>query len=126
LLAKEQPYGQWLASNQVAIDALPSRAMLVPEHESLLRHQHLFGVTEEEVRLILSAMAASGEEPIGSMGSDSPIALLSSRPRPLFDFFTQQFAQVTNPPLDAIREELVTSIRVGIGPHSKIWPRFAT
>lgn len=119
-LAKEQPYGQWLASNQVAIDALPSRAMLVPEHESLLRHQHLFGVTEEEVRLILSAMAASGEEPIGSMGSDSPIALLSSRPRPLFDFFTQQFAQVTNPPLDAIREELVTSIRVGIGPHRNL------
>lgn len=119
-LADAQPYGQWLNDNQIDLDTLPSKTMLVPEHESLLRHQHLFGITEEEVRLILSPMAATGDEPIGSMGSDSPIALLSSRSRPLFDFFTQQFAQVTNPPLDAIREELVTSIRVGIGPHRNL------
>ena len=119
-LSNAAPYGEWLHRSQIDLDSLPSKTMLVPEHESLLRHQHLFGVTEEEVRLILSPMAASGEEPIGSMGSDSPIALLSSRSRPLFDFFTQQFAQVTNPPLDAIREELVTSIRVGIGPHRNL------
>ena len=120
LLASAHPYGEWLTENQIDLDTLPGKTMLVPEHESLLRHQHLFGITEEEVRLILSPMAASGDEPIGSMGSDSPIALLSSRTRPLFDFFTQQFAQVTNPPLDAIREELVTSIRVGIGPHRNL------
>ena len=119
-LSRSQPYGEWLAENQIDLDTLPAKTMLVPEHESLLRHQHLFGITEEEVRLILSPMAAAGDEPIGSMGSDSPIALLSSRSRPLFDFFTQQFAQVTNPPLDAIREELVTSIRVGIGPHRNL------
>ena len=119
-LATAQPYGEWLAGSQFDLDDLPPKPMLVPEHDSLLRHQHLFGYSEEEIRLILSPMAANGEEPIGSMGSDSPIAALSARPRAFFDFFVQQFAQVTNPPLDAIREELVTAIRVGIGPHRNL------
>lgn len=119
-LSHQAPYGEWIRSEQRDLDDLPATTMLVPEHESIVRHQHLFGITEEEIRLILSPMAANGEEPIGSMGSDSPLAMLSTRTRPLFDFFTQQFAQVTNPPLDAIREELVTSIRVGIGPHRNL------
>ena len=119
-LSRQAPYGEWIRAEQSDLDDLPTTTMLVPEHESILRHQHLFGITEEEVRLILAPMATSGEEPIGSMGSDSPIAMLSTQSRPLFDFFTQQFAQVTNPPLDAIREELVTSIRVGIGPHRNL------
>ena len=119
-LASEHPYSEWLEANQINLDSLPQQAMLLPEHESLLRQQHLFGYTEEEIRLILTPMARGGEEPIGSMGSDSPIAVLSTKAKPVFDFFTQQFAQVTNPPLDAIREELVTSMRVGIGGHGNL------
>ena len=119
-LASAHPYSEWLEKNQIDLDTLAPQPMLIPEHESLLRQQHLFGYTEEEIRLILSPMARAGEEPIGSMGSDSPIAVLSTKSKPVFDFFTQQFAQVTNPPLDAIREELVTSLRVGIGGHSNL------
>jgi glutamate synthase (NADPH/NADH) large chain len=119
-LAGEHPYSAWLDKNQIDLDNLAQQPMLLPEHESLVRLQHLFGYTEEEIRLILTPMARNGEEPIGSMGSDSPIAVLSTKSKPVFDFFTQQFAQVTNPPLDAIREELVTSLRVGIGGHGNL------
>lgn len=87
---------------------------------SVLRRQRTFGYTQEELRVLLSPMASSGAEPLGAMGSDTPIAVLSQRPRLLFDYFTQMFAQVTNPPLDAIREELVTSIGGAIGPEPNL------
>jgi glutamate synthase (NADPH/NADH) large chain len=84
------------------------------------RRQQIFGYTEEEKRVLLTPMAKTGAEPIGSMGTDTPIAALSDRPRLLFDYFSQLFAQVTNPPLDAIREELVTSLAGTIGPESNL------
>ena len=80
----------------------------------------MFGYTEEELRVLLAPMASTGAEPIGSMGTDTPVAALSARPRLLFDYFTQLFAQVTNPPLDAIREELVTSLASAIGPEQNL------
>ena len=116
-LAAAAPYGEWLESGQRTLDELPNRSMLVPEHRSVLQHQRLFGYSEEDIRLILEPMARAGEEPIGSMGSDAALPALSHEDHSLFDFFTQQFAQVTNPPLDAIREELVTAVRVAIGPQ---------
>ncbi|MDX6320858.1 MAG: glutamate synthase large chain, partial [Propionibacteriaceae bacterium] len=96
---------------------LPERRRARPSHESVVRRQMLFGYTEEELRVLLTPMASSGAEPIGSMGTDTPIAALSKKPRMLFDYFSQLFAQVTNPPLDAIREELVTSLYNTIGPE---------
>ncbi len=119
-LAAEHPYGEWLRQGLVHLDDLAPRHMLVPQHASVVRQQRLFGVTREELSLILGPMARTGAEPIGSMGSDTPVAVLSSRPRLCFDYFTQLFAQVTNPPLDAIREELVTSLEATIGPESNL------
>ena len=100
-------------------DDLPDREHVVYSHESVVRRQQTFGYTEEELRLIVAPMARNGAEPIGSMGTDTPVAVLSERPRLLFDYFTQLFAQVTNPPLDAIREELVTSLSTAIGPGAQ-------
>jgi len=119
-LASASPYGDWLADNQLSLDELPERTMLVPEHESVLKLQRLFGYHQEDLRLILTPMAKTGEEPIGSMGSDTPIAAMSSHNQSFFNYFSQQFAQVTNPPLDAIREELVTSTRISIGPQGNL------
>ncbi len=116
-LAASQPYGEWLADGQHSLDELPERTMLVPEHHGVLQHQILYGYSDEDLRLILTPMALNGEEPVGSMGSDSALPVLSKRDHSIFDFFAQQFAQVTNPPLDAIREELVTAVRVAIGPQ---------
>ena len=87
---------------------------------SVTRRQRTFGYTEEEVRILITPMAQNGAEPLGAMGSDTPIAVLSERPRLLFDYFTQQFAQVTNPPLDSIREEVVTSMKLGLGPERNL------
>jgi len=119
-LATAQPYGRWLDDGQVTLDELPPRDMLTPQHASVVTHQRLFGYTNEELRLILAPMARAAAEPIGSMGHDAAIAALSERPRLLFDYFTQLFAQVTNPPLDAIREELVTSPRSKLGPEANL------
>jgi glutamate synthase (NADPH/NADH) large chain len=119
-LAAEHPYGEWLSKSLVHLWDLPTRMMLTPQHASVVRHQRLFGVTNEELRLIVEPMAATGNEPIGSMGSDTPLAVLSERPRLLYDYFTQLFAQVTNPPLDAIREELVTSLEATVGPERNL------
>ncbi len=115
-LAAAQPYAEWL-KNVVRLPDLPPREHIVHSHASVTRRQQTFGYTEEELRLILAPMARAGAEPIGSMGSDTPLAVLSTRPRMLFDYFTQLFAQVTNPPLDAIREELVTSLITTTGPQ---------
>jgi len=119
-LAAQHPYGEWLARRLVHLGDLPPRIMLTPQHASVVRHQRLFGMTNEELRLIIEPMARTGAEPIGSMGSDTPIAVLSERPRLLYDYFTQLFAQVTNPPLDAIREELVTSLEATVGPERNL------
>ncbi len=116
-LAAEHPYGEWLHAGLVQLADLPEREHVVFTHESVTRRQQIFGYTEEELRVLIAPMAAGGVEPIGSMGSDTPVAVLSKRPRMLFDYFTELFAQVTNPPLDAIREELVTSLATGIGPE---------
>jgi glutamate synthase (NADPH) large chain len=114
-LSERAPYGAWLHDQQRSLDEIEAPAMLTPNHASIVRQQMNFGYSEEDLRLIVRHMAQVSEEPIGSMGSDAAVPALSKLPRPLFDYFTQLFAQVTNPPLDAIREELVTSTRVTIG-----------
>jgi glutamate synthase (NADPH/NADH) large chain len=119
-LANEQPYDEWLHAGLIHLDDLPARDHVVFTHESVTRRQQIFGYTEEELRVLIAPMATSGTEPIGSMGTDTPLAALSKRPRMLFDYFTELFAQVTNPPLDAIREELVTSLAGGIGPERNL------
>ncbi|WP_217382520.1 glutamate synthase large subunit [Streptomyces sp. NK08203] len=119
-LATEQPYGEWLETGTIELHDLPEREHIVHTHASVTRRQQTFGYTEEELRVILAPMAKAGAEPIGSMGTDTPIAALSKRPRLLFDYFTQLFAQVTNPPLDAIREELVTSLYSTLGPQGNL------
>jgi glutamate synthase (NADPH/NADH) large chain len=116
-LAAEHPYAEWLHAGLIRLEDLPSREHVIHSHASVTRRQQVFGYTEEELRVLLAPMARSGAEPIGSMGTDTPIAALSERPRLLFDYFSQLFAQVTNPPLDAIREELVTSLSGSIGPE---------
>lgn len=119
-LAAEHPYQEWLEAGEIELEDLPEREHIVHTHASVTRRQQTFGYTEEELRIILAPMARTGGEPLGSMGTDSPIAALSARPRLLFDYFTQLFAQVTNPPLDAIREELVTSLRSSLGPQGNL------
>ena len=119
-LASAQPYGEWLSSGLVRLSDLPAREHIVYPHSSVVRRQRAFGYTEEEIRLIITPMARNGAEPLGSMGTDTPIAALSEKPRLLFDYFAQLFAQVTNPPLDAIREELVTSLGGSIGPEHNL------
>jgi glutamate synthase (NADPH/NADH) large chain len=116
-LASAAPYGEWLHAGLVRLEDLPAREHIVYPHSSVLRRQRAFGYTEEEIRIILTPMAKSGGEALGSMGTDSPIAALSAKPRLLYDYFSQLFAQVTNPPLDAIREELVTSLSGSVGPE---------
>ncbi len=115
-LAAEHPYDDWLHAGLIHLPSLPERRRSRPSHESVVRRQLLFGYTEEQLRVLLQPMAASGAEPIGSMGTDTPVAALSDRSRLLYDYFGQLFAQVTNPPLDAIREELVTSLGRTFGP----------
>ncbi|MGH9066355.1 MAG: glutamate synthase large subunit [Acidimicrobiales bacterium] len=119
-LAAEHPYQEWLDRGQVQFRDLPPRRMLTPQHASVVRRQRLFGYTSEELGMVLAPMARAGAEPIGSMGRDTPLAVLSRRHRLLFDYFTQLFAQVTNPPLDAIREELVTSLSAMTGPEGNL------
>src|SRR5206468_8467441 len=116
----EQPYAEWLHAGLMHLDDLPDRHRALPGTAELTTRQRASGYTEEELRLLLGPMATAGVEPIGSMGTDTPIAVLSDRPRLLFDYFAQLFAQVTNPPLDAIREELVTSLSTTIGPEGNL------
>jgi len=111
-----RPWRRWLSRNLVEVGDIPEPAdVKEPDHETLLVRQHAFSYTQEDLRLIIAPMAARGEEPVGSMGSDIPLACLSDRPRLLYDYFRQLFAQVTNPPLDAIREEIVTSLVTYLG-----------
>jgi glutamate synthase (NADPH) large chain len=119
-LAAEHPYADWLRDNVVRLAELPAQALPPTDHDSVLTRQLAFGYTHEDLRLLLGPMARAGEEPIGSMGTDTALAVLSDRPRPLYDYFKQLFAQVTNPPLDQIREELVTSMESTIGPEGNL------
>lgn len=119
-LAAAQPYDEWLHAGLIELDDLPPREHVVYTHDSVRRRQQTFGYTEEELKILLAPMARTGAEPLGSMGTDTPIAPLSTRPRLLYDYFHQLFAQVTNPPLDAIREELVTSLASTIGPEGNL------
>ena len=119
-LAAEHPYAEWLDQGVVHLEELPEREHVVHTHTSVVRRQQTFGYTEEELRVLLAPMARAGAEPIGSMGTDTPIAAISDRPRLIFDYFSQLFAQVTNPPLDAIREEIVTSLNANIGPEGNL------
>jgi glutamate synthase (NADPH/NADH) large chain len=119
-LANAAPYGDWLHAGIVKLSDLPSREHIVYPHSSVVRRQRAFGYTEEDLRILVTPMAKNGMEPLGSMGTDTPIAALSEKPRLIFDYFSQLFAQVTNPPLDAIREELVTSLGTSMGPEHNL------
>ncbi len=120
-LSTRQPYGEWLQRNQIMLDALPepSRAYGF-DPATIVTRQRAFGYTEEDVRLLLAPMAMNGEEPVGSMGTDTPLACLSDKPQPLFHYFKQLFAQVTNPAIDPIREELVMSLTSYLGTERNI------
>ncbi|HVX12841.1 MAG TPA: glutamate synthase large subunit [Pirellulales bacterium] len=134
-LASQHPYRQWIRQHQLTLDTLPktpkrngsstngeANGNLTNGHpaESLLSLQRAFGYTLEDLRILLGPMALDGQEPIGSMGNDTPLAVLSDRPQPLYNYFKQLFAQVTNPPLDAIREEIVTSLVTTIGSEGNL------
>src|SRR5271165_4278224 len=120
-LASRQPYAEWLKENQISIDQLPEPSrMHFPDSETLLRRQRAFGYSDEDLRMIVAPMASKGEEPVGSMGTDTPLACLSDKPQSLFNYFKQLFAQVTNPPIDPIREEIVMSLVSYIGSERNI------
>src|SRR5579885_1128324 len=120
-LASRQPYGEWLEKNQITLDDLPDPPRVYgADSKTLITRQRAFGYTEEDLRLLITPMAAQGEEPVGSMGVDTPLACLSDRPQPLFNYFKQLFAQVTNPAIDPIREELVMSLTSYIGTERNI------
>ncbi|GAA0722959.1 glutamate synthase large subunit [Dactylosporangium roseum] len=119
-LARAEPYDEWLHAGLMDLEQLPEREHVVYTHDSVQRRQQTFGYTEEELKILIGPMARTGAEPLGSMGTDTPVAVLSTRPRLMYDYFTQLFAQVTNPPLDAIREELVTSVGATIGPEGNL------
>ncbi|MGH8597571.1 MAG: glutamate synthase central domain-containing protein, partial [Gammaproteobacteria bacterium] len=115
------PYAEWLNTQHIALESLPQAAELYAvDHDTLLERQQVYGYTHEDLRILMQPMAEKGEEPIGSMGTDAALAVLSNRPRMLFDYFKQLFAQVTNPPLDGIREELVTQVSTPIGPEGNL------
>ncbi|GAA1951913.1 glutamate synthase large subunit [Agromyces allii] len=119
-LAASAPWADWLDEGRIRLADLPEREHIVHPPASVNRRQRTFGYTEEEVKILLAPMARTGAEPLGAMGSDTPVAVLSQRPRLLFDYFTQQFAQVTNPPLDSIREAVVTSLGTSLGPEHNL------
>ena len=119
--ASERPYRQWLNEHLVHLEDLPAAPSVpVPDHETLLQRQIAFGYTFEDERIILAPMARDGVEAIGSMGNDAALAVLSNHPRLLYDYFKQLFAQVTNPPIDCIREEIVISAETRLGSEGNL------
>ncbi|MBK8898481.1 MAG: glutamate synthase large subunit [Candidatus Competibacteraceae bacterium] len=125
-LAAAQPYQEWLDATQIRLQDLPAEiGPMAPDPDTLLRRQQAFGYTQEDTRAFLNPMAVSGEDPISSMGRDIPPAVLSDRPKLLYDYFKQKFAQVTNPPIDPIREELVMSLVSFIGPRPNLLEPFS-
>jgi len=119
--ARRQPYRKWLNEQQVRLEDLPHKAGIEPDFDTLLIRQQVFGYTIEDLRIIMGPMAANGEEALGSMGNDTPLAVLSNKPQLLYNYFKQLFAQVTNPPLDAIREEIVTSMVTTVGAEQDLF-----
>src|SRR5690349_381832 len=121
-LAKSHPYKEWLGRTQIVLEELPGTANEAPiSNLSLLDRQQAFGYTQEDLKFLMTPMATTGEEAVGSMGNDTPISALSDKPKSLFTYFKQNFAQVTNPPIDPIREELVMSLVSIIGPRPNIF-----
>jgi glutamate synthase (NADPH) large chain len=124
-MSARKPYRKWLDETLVALDSLPAALSAPPvdgfEAGELLKQQQSFGYTLEDLKIILAPMAVNGQEPVGSMGTDTPLAVLSSKPQPLFNYFKQLFAQVTNPPIDPIREEVVTSAQTTIGAEQNLF-----
>jgi glutamate synthase (NADPH/NADH) large chain len=120
-VSTEHPYGEWVRDWLVRLTELPKPPRVIePDHETVLRRQEVFGYTAEDVRLIIDAMATSGTDPVGAMGNDQALAVLSERPQLLYSYFKQLFAQVTNPPIDAIREEIITATEMAIGPEGNL------
>jgi glutamate synthase (ferredoxin) len=120
-MAKAAPYGQWLEENLVSMADLPKPATVIaPGHETVLRRQEAFGYTSEDLKVLVAPMATDGVEATGSMGTDTPLAVLSNRPQLLYNYFKQLFAQVTNPPVDAIREEIIMAVDTAIGPEGNL------
>ncbi len=119
-LSALEPYQEWLDAGLVHLEDLPSQFALVPVHNTAVHEQRLFGYTQEDLRLIIAPMAKNAVEALGSMGTDTPVAVISNRPRKLYEYFKQLFAQVTNPPLDANFEVLVTSLSSTIGPEGNL------
>ncbi|MBP9033948.1 MAG: glutamate synthase subunit alpha [Pseudomonadales bacterium] len=118
--ASAKPYRQWIDNVRVPLESLPGEAQLAAYRESLLDRQQAFGFSQEDIKFLLDPMAVTGEEGVGSMGNDSPLAVLSSRNKPFFNYFKQLFAQVTNPPIDPIREAIVMSLNSFIGPKPNL------
>src|SRR5207249_3851105 len=120
-LVDKRPWRRWLDENLIDLDSLPTPSDVhETDHHTLLVRQHAFGYTNEDLKILIWPMATRGEEALGSMGTDTPLACLSDRPQLLYGYFKQLFAQVTNPPLDAIREELVTSLYTYLGRESNL------
>ena len=120
-LASERPYQDWLDRTQIRLEDIPAPGNVpTPDTDKLLDRQQAFGYTQEDLKMLLTPMAVAGEEPVGSMGDDTPLAVLSNRPKPLYAYFRQLFAQVTNPPIDPIREQLVMSLVSFIGPRPNL------
>jgi glutamate synthase (NADPH/NADH) large chain len=121
-LARSHPYRKWLERTQIVLEELPAAADSAPiSNLALLNRQQLFGYTQEDLKILMTPMATTGEEPVGAMGNDTPISALSDKPKLLFTYFKQNFAQVTNPPIDPIREELVMSLVSIIGPRPNLF-----
>ncbi len=119
-LIAEHPYKEWLEKNRVRLDDLPDATVPEPDHSTVLLRQQAFGYTFEDLRILMAPMARNGMEALGSMGTDTPLAVLSNRPHLLYNYFKQLFAQVTNPPIDAIREEIVTGTETWLGPERNL------
>ncbi|MCG3148741.1 MAG: Ferredoxin-dependent glutamate synthase 1 [Verrucomicrobiae bacterium] len=119
-IATEQPYRLWLNEHHVGLEDLPDVPVKKPDHKTVVQRQQAFGYTFEDVRIVMLPMARDSVQPLGSMGTDTPLAVLSNKPQLLYSYFKQLFAQVTNPPIDAIREEIVTSTATGLGPEGNL------
>ncbi len=120
-LAREKPYAEWLGRALAKLDVLPPPPRVhEPDHETVLRRQETFGYTAEDVKILVNPMATTGTEPIGSMGTDTPLAVLSEKPQLLYGYFKQLFAQVTNPAVDAIREEIIMAVVTAVGPEGNL------
>ncbi|MBI3312629.1 MAG: glutamate synthase large subunit [Candidatus Omnitrophica bacterium] len=120
-ISTAQPYRVWLKENLIKLDELPeAQHIQEPDHKTVLTRQQAFGYTFEDLRILMAPMAKDGVEPVGSMGTDTPLAVLSNRPQLLYNYFKQLFAQVTNPPIDCIREEIITSTETTIGPERNL------